>query len=149
MPSFEVYDRKSKPVAKEPLVTFQARGSFSFNEAAFKALGQPREIEFLFSREDQIVGFRPSDGAATHGYPVHKQVNGRTYQAGGAGFAKYYGLEGPSRRFLMRDFDGVYGIDLKEEPVLTGRAREGKNDRPRGSPETGRASRDPRFNATG
>ncbi len=71
--------------------------------------------------------------ASPHGYPVHKQTNGRTYHFGGVGFTKYYGIEtGRSRRFAMRDFDGVYGIDLKEEPVSTRKAKEGKNGRPSG-----------------
>ena len=149
MPKFEVYDRKSKPVAKEPLVTFQARGSFGINEAAWEALGCPSEVEILYDPEERIVGFRQAEEASPHGYPVHKQTNGRTYHFGGVGFTKYYGIEtGRSRRFAMRDFDGVYGIDLKEEPVSTRKAKEGKNGRPGGSPEPGRAALlDPRFKA--
>ncbi len=118
MPQFEVYDRKSKPVAKEPLVTLQARGSFSLNEAAYEALGKPNECELLYSREDEIVGFRASDKSSPHGYPIHKQPNGRTYQTGGQAFCKYYGIKtGQARRFVARDYDGVLGIDLKEEAV--------------------------------
>jgi hypothetical protein len=124
MPDFEVFDQKRRQTAKTPLITLQARGAFSFNEAAYEAMGRPQRIELLFAPEERIVGFRPTNGDVPHAYPIHKQPNGRTFQSGGGkAFCNHYGIPtGQSRRFEGRMYDGILGIDLNEQPIQSRRS---------------------------
>lgn len=122
MPNFEVFDQKRRQTAKTPLVSLQARGSFSFNEAAYDAMGRPKQVELLFDPNERIVGFRPTDGDVPHAYPIHKQPNGRTFQTGGGkAFCQHYEIPtGQSRRFEGKMYDGILGIDLKNDPMKKG-----------------------------
>lgn len=129
MPNFEVFDRKAKPKATQPLVTLQASGTFSMNEASYEALGEPDEVELLYDPDEQIIGFRAASETSPHSYPIKPQPNGRTYQTGGRAFCSHYGIEtGQARRFAADMIDGVLAIDLKGEAKIVGR-----NGRPKKS----------------
>lgn len=116
MPNWEVFDRKARPSVKQPLVTLQGTGTFSMNEASYNAVGRPEQVELLFDKKDQIIGFRPASEKSPHSYPIKPQQNGRTFQTGGRAFCSYYGIEiGKARRFAGEMIDGVLAIDLKGE----------------------------------
>lgn len=129
MPDFEVFDRKAKPKAAQPLVTLQASGTFSMNEASYEALGEPDEIELLYDREEQIVGFRAASESSPHSYPIKPQPNGRTFQTGGRAFCSHYGIEtGAARRFAADLMGDILAIDLKGEAKIVGRNGRPKKD---------------------
>jgi hypothetical protein len=116
MPDWEVFDRKARPSVKQPLVTLQGSGTFSMNEASYNEIGRPDQVELLFDKKAQIIGFRPASDKSPHSYPIKPQQNGRTFQTGGRAFCSYYGIEiGKARRFAGEMVDGVLAIDLKGE----------------------------------
>ena len=122
MPNWEVFDRKAKPLVSQPLVTLQASGTFSMNEASYDALGQPDQVELLYDREEKIIGFRAATEKSPHSYPIKPQQNGRTFQTGGRAFCSHYGIEiGKARRFAGEMIEGVLAIDLKGEALDAGR----------------------------
>lgn len=128
MPNFEVFDRKAKPKVGQPLVTLQASGTFSMNEAAYEALGSPEEVDLLYDSAERIVGFRPAE-ESPHSYPIKPQQNARTYQTGGRAFCSYYGIEtGKARRFSGEMIGDVLAIDLKESGQAVGRNGRAKKD---------------------
>lgn len=121
MPSWETFDRKSKPKASEKLVTLQAAGTFSMNEASYDALGRPEQVDLLYSAEEEMVGFKPAEGSP-HSYPIKPQQNARSFQTSGRAFCNYYGIEtGKARRFAAEIVDGVLAISLKEKGEEVGR----------------------------
>ncbi len=131
MPNWEVFDRKARPSVKQPLVTLQGSGTFSMNEASYNAVGRPDQVELLYDKKDQIIGFRPAGEKSPHSYPIKPQQNGRTFQTGGRAFCRYYGIEtGKARRFAAEMIDGVLAIDLKGPARATGRV-----SKPRAKPE--------------
>jgi hypothetical protein len=116
MPDWQVFDRKSRPSVKQPLVSVQASGNFSLNEASYNAIGRPRFIEFLYDAGEQIVGMRAVDDKSPHAYPVTPQANGRTFQTGGRAFCHFHDIPtGKARRFAGELIDGVLAVRLKGE----------------------------------
>ncbi len=116
MPDWEVFDRKARPSVNQPLVTLQGSGTFSMNEASYNAIGRPDQVELLYDKKAQIIGFRPASDKSPHSYPIKPQQNGKTFQTGGRAFCAYYDIEtGKARRFAGEMFDGVLAIDLKGE----------------------------------
>jgi hypothetical protein len=126
MPNWEVFDRKARPSVKQPLVTLQASGTFSMNEASYDAIGRPDQVELLYDKDERIIGFRPATDESPHSYPIKPQQNGRTYQTGGRAFCAYYDIEHPkARRFGGELIDGVLAINLKGEATSAERASKG------------------------
>ena len=122
VPSFEVYDRKSKPVPTQPLVTLQASGTFSMNRPAYEALGSPDAVDLLYDRGEKIVGFRTSDPESPRSYPIRPQPNSLNFQTGGRAFCTYFNIPtGKARRFAAEMIGDVLAVDLKEEPLAVGR----------------------------
>jgi hypothetical protein len=127
LPNWETFDRKSKPKVSEKLVTLQAAGTFSMNEAAYEALGRPEQVDLLYAEDEQMVGFKPADGSP-HSYPIKQQQNGRSFQTGGRAFCNHYGIEiGKARRFAAELVDGVLAISLKDSSEEVGRNGRRKN----------------------
>ena len=121
MPNWEVFDRKARPSVKQPLVSLQASGNFSMNEASYNAIGRPDFVELLYDRDERIVGFRGANDKSPHSYPITPQANGRTFQTGGRAFCSYHDIPtGKARRFAGELIDGVLAVNLK------GEAREAK-----------------------
>ena len=130
MPNFEVYDRKSKPVVTQPLVTLQASGTFSMNRAAYEALCSPNAVDLLYDSEERIVGFRAAEEEDPHSYPIKPQQNSLNYQTAGRAFCNYYGIEiGTARRFAAKMFDDILAIDLNDSYQIVSRnGRVGNTD---------------------
>ncbi len=116
MPNWEVFDRKSRPSVKQPLISIQASGNFSLNEASYNAIGRPGFIELLYDAGEQIVGIRAVGEKSPRAYPVTPQANGRTFQTGGRAFCAYYEIPtGKARRFAGELIEGVLAVRLKGE----------------------------------
>ena len=116
---FELFtDRNVRKVTAEPLVTLQRSGGFALNQAAYEALGEPKRIELLYDRDERIIGFRPTEDAQAHTYPVSQANASHYYTFSGHAFRTHYGLdERDTGRFRARLIDGLLTVDLKEEPV--------------------------------
>ena len=132
MPDFEVFQRRSAPVVNQPLVTIQARGTMSFNRAAFEALGEPAAVELLYDRAERLMGFRPVDPAAPHAYQPRKQGRTANYIVAGTAFTQYFGIEtGAARRYPAAMLEGALVVDLKQPGTdATGVRARATKDRP-------------------
>lgn len=129
MPNFEVFTGRSVPVVKEPRVSLQSRGNFSFNQAAYEAIGSPETIEFLYDPGEKIIGLRAVDPAVPHAYPVRKQANASSYVLAGRAFCLTYGLpvdDGFTRRWVPTVEDGILIVDTKQSPHTSNSARRKK-----------------------
>ncbi len=122
---FERFERTTAPTSKGPFVTVNKRGNFSFNRATFELLGEPEEIELLFSKPDRVIGLKAATPGEPYAFPV-KPVLGRTpgskpsnYTVNCLSFVNHYGIDhSVSRRYEVeqRD-DGILAVDLKQGGV--------------------------------
>lgn len=111
-----LFDRKAQPKTREPRVTLQASGNFSFNEAAYDALGRPEFVEMLYHEQEQLIGFRAATEKSAHAYPIGPQANSRTFQTSGRAFCTAFGIEtGAARRFAPKVEDELLVVNLKDE----------------------------------
>ncbi len=111
-----LFDRKSQPKTREPRITLQASGNFSFNEAAYEALGRPEFVEMLYHEGKQLIGFRAATKKSAHAYPIGPQANSRTFQTSGRAFCSAFGIEtGTARRFAPTVESDLLVVDLKDE----------------------------------
>jgi hypothetical protein len=129
--SFEVFNRRSAPLAKAPSLTIQKRGTFSMNKAAHRMINEPESVELLFDRDSQIVAIRPSNEA--HAYTLRTQGKSDTGQVvlSGAAFTKYYDIDtSVSRRFKPYEQEGMLCVDLRGESseVVGNRAKRDSED---------------------
>jgi hypothetical protein len=116
--TFEVFTKRMARAADQPYVTIQKRGIIAFNHAAFRALGEPSAVTFLFDRENRVVGFRAAERGEEHAYGVRANAKGTTHMVSGTLFTKHYEIPTEvARRWLGRiNDDGLLTIDLKETP---------------------------------
>lgn len=70
MTGFETCTRQLVPLAKEPRLIIQKRGTISLNRSAYAVLGSPRAVELLFDPDQRIAGLRPVAVNCEHAYPV-------------------------------------------------------------------------------
>lgn len=138
MPNFEVFNRRAAPVTTQPLVTIQKRGAMSFNRAAFEALGAPEAVEFLFDREERVMGFRPVSADVPHAYRPRKQGQAYNYILAGQAFTQHYGIKtDTARRYVAAMLDGVLVVDLTQ-PGTDATGPRSRDDGPRPTREGGR-----------
>lgn len=119
---FEVFTKRMAPLRKKPSVTIQKRGLFSINRAAHALMGEPKTVELLFDRENQIVGIRAVDGDTPHAYVLRPQSpakdTGPLIIAGGL-FTQFYGIDTTvSRRWIPSFEDDILGVNLRTEGVI-------------------------------
>ena len=111
----EVFDKRKAPVVQVPLVTLQAKGNFSFNQAAMDALGNPEGVEYLYSPSEKILGFRPADPNDPHAYRVRRQARSLNYQSAGIAFRSHYGIpKGQALRYRAELVEDTLFVDLKD-----------------------------------
>ena len=111
-----LFDRKSQPKTREPRITLQASGNFSFNEVAYEALGRPEFVEMLYHEGEKLIGFRAATEKSAHAYPIGAQANSRTFQTSGRAFCSAFGIEtGTARRFAPKAEGELLVVDLKDE----------------------------------
>lgn len=87
-----LFDKRRMPTIREPLVTLQRGGNFSYNHASHMALGEPDALELFYNDKERKIGFKKGDPAAPHVYPVRKQKNSSNYQFSGAAFTSAFGI---------------------------------------------------------
>ena len=115
----EVFDRKKPPPSEEPWVTRGAAGYFVYNPAAYAALGRPAAVEYLFSPQHKILGFRAADPDSPLSYPVYQQGNSKNFQSAGQALHSHYGLPtGQAFRYRAELIECILYIDLDDEDAL-------------------------------
>jgi hypothetical protein len=125
MPNFVEFSREDVRKGDEPMFTLQKRGLISFNQAAFKALGEPAAVALLFDPDENIVALRRVSRTHQNGYHVRKQANSQSYLVGAQGFSTFHKIptEVP-RRFIGHDYgDHTWGFPLGEGVVVKSRTR--------------------------
>jgi hypothetical protein len=115
---FEVF-RRQRITTDKPSVTIQKKGLFSINAPAFDELGKPEAVEFLYDRENQVIGIRPVERDADHAYFPRAVGRGSTWLIAGTAFTKFYGIDvSEARRRTVEVKDGTLLIDLKDPGVV-------------------------------
>lgn len=122
MPNFEVFDKRVAPTTAELYVTIQKRGTISLNQAAHAALGKPEAVELLFDAGEQIMGLRPADAVAAHGYTLRPSSKRggivSVYVFSGVAFVRYYDIDvSASRRWKAYMEDGVLCVKLLDPAI--------------------------------
>lgn len=116
---FEVFNKRMAPLAKAPSVTIQKRGIFSINKAAHKLIGEPKTVELLFDKDNQIIALRESE--QPHAYairPQSKQRDTGQMVLSATAFTQFYDIDTSiSRRFKPYVQDNMLCIDLNGPSV--------------------------------
>lgn len=115
---FEVFDKRSAPLAKAPSVTIQKRGIISMNNAAHRLLKEAESVELLYDRDAEVIALRPS--TEPHAYTLRQQSARSTGQAvvSATAFTQYFDIDtSVSRRFKPYEQDDMLCIDLRSEAV--------------------------------
>lgn len=119
---FEVFEKGSAPVSSVPSVTIQKRGLFSLNDAAYRLIGEPTFIEFLWDPKERLIALRPTDESNLNGYPARRQNSRKgtgPVLIAGTMFSKFIEIDTTSaRRWTPTKQDSMLVIDLKEEGNL-------------------------------
>jgi hypothetical protein len=120
MPNFVEFSRQDSRRDDEPMFTLQTRGNISMNHAAFKALGEPAAVVFLYDGDEGIVAFRKVARNYPNGYMVRKQPNASSYLVAAQGFTSFNKINcDDSRRFVGHDYgDHTWGFHLAEGVVI-------------------------------
>ena len=120
MPNFETFTQKGAATGVGPLVSIQKGGVFSLNAAAYRLLGQPSHVEFVFDRQERIMGLRPATGEADHTYAVRKQGVVDSYLISGRAFCKHAGIPTDrGARYRAEMMGDVLAVDLNAAPMTT------------------------------
>lgn len=146
--AFELFERKSRPSVTTPIVGVQTRGTMSLNAAAFELLantgkaqafelsdkpplkvkgkqtakakdGADAMVEFLYDKEERIVGIRLASAVSMNAYPVRRQPQAESYLVTAKAFLAYHGIATDKmRRYSARLYDGtLLGFSLKDDEI--------------------------------
>ncbi len=145
--NFEVYDRRSAPLAKTPQVTFQRGGAISFNASAYNAMGSPTSLELLYDRDRQVVAFRSVGPDEPHAYPMRPVgASAKTYIVNGRSFFAYYSIDiSVPYRYVPQIIEGkapgemIAIVDLNgpRQSAVSNRARGAQKAAANGSEDSG------------
>ena len=144
---FETFTRQMTPLGKKPYVTVQKRGLLSFNKAAYAALGEPKAVELLYNKAEQVIAIRAVAEDVTHGFPF-RSLGGEknktaqtTFLVGATAFMNFYGIpaEVSTRREVKVENEVIF-LDLKTEGVVVALNRRTK-DASAEKPEDGDADK--------
>lgn len=125
--NFEVFKEKGsgrstyKPDVA-PHVSLDKSETIRINEAAYKAVGEPRWVEFLFDSEKQVLAIRACKTKRQHAYAVGKKSKNKIISAADL-FRKYSISVDRTRRFRAEVREGLLIIDLQgpEAPYSHGK----------------------------
>jgi len=133
--AFKVFAKGSAPIATVPAVTIQKRGLFSLNDAAYRMLGEPKAVEFLWDEDERLIALRPVPADHLNGYPARRQSLSKgtgPVLVAGSMFTKFIDLDTSlAQRWTPRlNEEGLLIIDLKVPGAVVisnrGRARSEK-----------------------
>ena len=124
--AFKVVEKGSAPAPSLPAVTIQKRGLFSLNDAAYRMLGQPEYVTFLYDEEEKLIALQTADSKDLNAYPARRQksTTERGNSSGpvliaGTMFTRFIDLDtSQARRWTPEMRDGMLLIDLKTEGAL-------------------------------
>lgn len=115
---FEVFEKKSAPLAKVPSVTIQRRGLISLNRAAYALIDNPEAVVLLWDQERRVIGLKPAPIEDQNAYPARPQTpksdKGPVMVAGSL-FTQYYKIDtAESYRWVPTVVDGILCIDISK-----------------------------------
>lgn len=114
---FEVFDKRTTPLAKAPAVTIQKRGVISLNKAAHDLIDSAQTVELLFDAQRNVMALRPADDTSPHAYGVRagsKKGRGQAIVSATA-FTQHYGIDTTvTKRWRPFVEDGMLCINLTE-----------------------------------
>lgn len=120
--AFKVFEKGSAPISTVPAVTIQKRGLFSLNDAAYKMLGEPEFVNFLWDADDKLIALQSTDEKDLNGYPARRQNSSKRtgpVLLAGSMFTRFIDLDtSQARRWTPEFKDGALVIDLKTEGAL-------------------------------
>jgi hypothetical protein len=77
-------------------------------------------VEFVFARQERIMGLRPTTAEAPHAYAVRKQGEADSYMVSGRAFCKHAGIPTDRGvRYRAEMMDDVLAVDLNAAPMTT------------------------------
>ncbi|MES2170954.1 MAG: hypothetical protein V4479_09590 [Actinomycetota bacterium] len=120
MPNFETFEKRRTPPASEPFVTLLKTGVISMNVIAYESLGRAPYLEFLYDKDEKIVGLNPLRNESQFSYPVRElaSATGGTFSVSAKAFMLFYGIPMDSSIRRRAYLDGpILCVDLNEPGV--------------------------------
>lgn len=119
---FEVFEKGSAPVSTVPAVTIQKRGLFSLNDAAYRLIGAPEAVQFLWDEDERLIALKPVPKDDLNGYPARRQNSTKgtgPVLVAGAMFTRHIDLDTThAKRWTPAIQDGLLIVDLKQDGAL-------------------------------
>lgn len=118
--AFKVFEKGSAPAPTIPTVTIQKRGMFSLNDAAFRLIGEPEGVQFLWDGDSKQIAIEAVPLTSPNAYPTRRQGPGKDSKRGivliaGTMFTKFIGIDtSVAKRWVPRVEDGMLIVDLNE-----------------------------------
>jgi hypothetical protein len=117
--TFERFTGSHAPAKTTPTVTIQKRGVIALNRAAYDLLKRPQAVHLYFSREEQSIGFAPSDPKEPDAILIRKAKRTAVYWVAGMAFTKWYDIDSSlARRYEATAESGELYVDLKQQPKI-------------------------------
>jgi hypothetical protein len=122
MPNFEVFEGKNgrAVMSAGPTVVIARGGMFRLNREAYKLLGEPAAMEFLYDRAERVIGLRAATPDNPGSYKV-RPAYGDSVSLNSIAFLNHYGItvgdNVTARKWLVTVEKGVLLVDLKQEGV--------------------------------
>lgn len=115
MPNWEKFTITGGRGVYEKRVSLSPRGVFTLNQPTFEEMGEPDAVEFLFDREQRLIGLMPTSKEVAHAYIVRKQKANKSYLIGARAFCYHYkiDIEQTVRFKDIKFVDGVLILDLE------------------------------------
>lgn len=130
MPNWEKFTITGGRGVYEKRVSLSPRGVFTLNQPTFEEMGEPEAVEFLFDREQRLIGLTPANKEVPHAYIVRKQKANKSYLIGARAFCYHYkvDIEQTVRFREIKLDDGVLILDLENTMPVESR-KAGKSAR--------------------
>jgi len=116
---FEVFEKKSAPLAKVPNVTIQRRGLLSLNRAAYALLNDPEAVLLMWDADRKIIGLKAASIEEPNAYPARPQsakTGKGPIMVAGTLFTQYYKIDTTESRRWIPSLEGdILCIDLSKD----------------------------------
>lgn len=91
---FQEFKGRSLPVNRSvPRFAIQRSGLISLNGAAFKLLGEPEFVVFLYDAERKAIGLKPASQGIAYAYPVRRHGVYHSYRVSARAFLRHFGIK--------------------------------------------------------
>ena len=118
--AFKVFEKGSAPAPTIPTVTIQKRGMFSLNDAAFRMIGEPEGVQFLWDSDTRQIAIQAVPLTSPNAYPTRRQGASKDSKRGivliaGTMFTKFIDIDtSVAKRWVPKVEDGMLIVDLNE-----------------------------------